>query len=823
MEEEFNFEELTPPTEEVQAPKKKRGRKPKSQSGEGEVKAPEGEVGAPEGEASALEGEVGAVGGEIGAVEAPKKRRGRKPKAVAREAAQEAALLEGLDGAGGVSERGFSGAESTGGGTPISSGASASDGAYISSGGDGAQEREFSGGADLDKVELGGGSLPGGSEVRGAGAGDIHASDNYDEDAEFEKYNRKNREREINKRNDEFSYTASSGYEESAEEGDDEIPTSFKTSDEDLMEDSYRYRDYGEESEDSRAPDSDSPREESAESPEASGAQSADLQDSHGDNGQQRQFFDRNKNRNQQFKNQRHQPNRPQQNQNRQLNQNRQQQNQNRQGNQNRPQQNQNKAGNQNRQQQNRQQNRWLKLGDRRSDDLFDPSAYIESEALKTKEGLEELRNSVKEDCEIFDYASYWGLSQRDLQQKLVEGGVEFDKFSGINGMFGSFLKHVAARGAALKVSGVLDVFDGNQGGAICFACDSYRLKKFNVYVPQKLIDENGLLRGCEVSGLALAPAAESKAQCPLLVKVERVMDMTPDEARALTPFNELTPYYPTRRIILETDANAGWDNLSMRVVDLLTPLGLGQRALIVAPPRTGKTVLMQGMAKAIRRNVPSAHVIVLMVDERPEEVTDFKRTVDAEIIASTFDEDAFSHVHAAEMVISKARRMVEAGKDVVILLDSITRLARAYNTLMPNSGKIMSGGVEANALQKPKRFFGSARNIEGGGSLTIIGTALVETGSKMDEVIFEEFKGTGNLELHLDRSLVDKRIFPAINIEKSGTRKEELLYHPDEMAKIYSLRRAMKGVPSAESMELLIQRLKKVKTNVEFLMGINR
>ena len=805
MEEEFNFEEQTPPLEEVQAPKKRRGRKPKVQSDAAEVKAPEGEA---------------------SAAEAPKKRRGRKPKAAAREAAQEAPLLEGLDGAGGASKRGFGGAEAAGGGAAISGGASASDGAYISSGGEAAQEREFSGdSANFDKAGRSERALPEGGEVRAAEAGDTHASDNYDEDAEFEKYNRKNREREINKRNDEFSYTASSDYDESKEpgDGDDEIPTSFKTSDEDLLEDSYRYRDYEEEPEGPQAADANLPRAQASEAQEAASDATADSQALQGEGRQQRQFFDRNKNRNQQGRNQPHQPNRPQQNQNRQANRNRPQQNQNRPANRNRPQQNQNRPANQNRPQQNRQQNRWLKLGDRRSEDLFDPSAYIESEALKTKEGLEELRNSIKEDCEVFDYASYWGLSQRDLQEKLAEGGVEFDKFSGISGMFGSFLKHAAARGAALKVSGVLDVFDGNQGGAICFACDSYRLKKFNVYVPQKLIEENGLLRGCEVSGLALAPSAESKAQCPLLVKVESVMGMTADEARALTPFNELTPYYPTRRIILETDANAGWDNLSMRVVDLLTPLGLGQRALIVAPPRTGKTVLMQGMARAIRRNVPSAHVIVLMVDERPEEVTDFKRTVDAEIIASTFDEDAFSHVHAAEMVISKARRMVEAGKDVVILLDSITRLARAYNTLMPNSGKIMSGGVEANALQKPKRFFGSARNIEGGGSLTIIGTALVETGSKMDEVIFEEFKGTGNLELHLDRSLVDKRIFPAINIEKSGTRKEELLYHPDEMAKIYSLRRAMKGVPSAESMELLIQRLKKVKTNVEFLMGINR
>ena len=739
MEEEFNLEQ-TPVSAEEQAPKKKRGRKPKAQVAEAQEPLPVSEV--------------------------PKKKRGRKPKSeIAKEqAVPDTPMLEGF-------------ADESSATKPLSD-------------------------RDIEPV------------VTDSPIPHSDAPDNYDEDEEFEKYNRRNREREINKRNDEFSYTASSDYEESEEDSED-IPTSFKTSDEDLIEDSYRYRDFDEE------PDSPADADSSPESEPSQGSESdslSDSQEAQSDAGQQRYQFDRNqnRNRNQNNRNQRHQNNRNQQ-QNRGGNQNRNQPNQNRNRNA------QNRNNNQNRQQQPRQQNKWLKLGDRRVDEAFDPSSYLEWEALKTKEGIEALANSIDSDTRVIDYASYWGLSQRDLQQKLMQDGVEFDKFSGINGMFESLLKQLAKDGGALRVSGILDVFDGNQGGAICFACDSYRLKKFNVYVPQKVIDENGLLRGCEVSGLALPPRPESKDKCPVLVKVESVMSMTPEQARALTPFNELTPYYPTRRIILEADANAGWDNLSMRVVDLLTPLGLGQRALIVAPPRTGKTVLMQGMAKAIRRNVPDAHVIVLMVDERPEEVTDFKRTVDAEIIASTFDEDAFSHVHAAEMVISKARRMVEAGKDVVILLDSITRLARAYNTLMPNSGKIMSGGVEANALQKPKRFFGSARNIEGGGSLTIIGTALIETGSKMDEVIFEEFKGTGNLELHLDRSLVDKRIFPAINIEKSGTRKEELLYHPDEMAKIYSLRRAMKGVPSAESMELLIQRLKKVKTNVEFLMGINR
>ena len=298
-------------------------------------------------------------------------------------------------------------------------------------------------------------------------------------------------------------------------------------------------------------------------------------------------------------------------------------------------------------------------------------------------------------------------------------------------------------------------------------------------------------------------------------------MGRDPESLNEIVPFTERVPYYPTSRILLETSAESDWDNLSMRVVDCLTPIGLGQRGLIVAPPRTGKTVLLQSMANAIQQSYPEAHLIVLLIDERPEEVTDFRRQCTGEVISSTFDESAESHVHAAEMVIEKARRMVEVGQDVVILLDSITRLARAYNTMMPNSGKILSGGVEANALQRPKRFFGSARNIEDGGSLTILGTALVETGSKMDEVIFEEFKGTGNMELHLDRGLSDKRIFPALNMEKSGTRKEELLYHTDEMQKIYSLRRAMKGIPSVDAMEMLIQRIKKTGSNAEFLMSV--
>ena len=260
-----------------------------------------------------------------------------------------------------------------------------------------------------------------------------------------------------------------------------------------------------------------------------------------------------------------------------------------------------------------------------------------------------------------------------------------------------------------------------------------------------------------------------------------------------------------------------------MRVVDCLTPVGFGQRGLIVAPPRTGKTVLMQGMANSIQKNYPDAHLIILLIDERPEEVTDFRRQVSGEVISSTFDETAESHVHAAEMVIEKARRMVEVGRDVVILLDSITRLARAYNTTMPSSGKILSGGVEANACKNRSVSLVLRVISKAAAALTIIATALVETGSKMDEVIFEEFKGTGNMELHLDRGLSDKRIFPALSMDKSGTRKEELLYHPDEMLKIYSLRRAMKGLPSTDAMEMLIQRIKKTNTNAEFLMSVSR
>jgi transcription termination factor Rho len=372
-----------------------------------------------------------------------------------------------------------------------------------------------------------------------------------------------------------------------------------------------------------------------------------------------------------------------------------------------------------------------------------------------------------------------------------------------------------------LEITAIIEVTEDGHG-FLLQEKDNYRLKSQSPFVPAPLIKRFGLKTGHSVQGFIHSKLEGST--CPILVQIDKIMDADPEEASRIMPFTELVPYYPLERIFLETSADAEWDNVSMRVVDLVSPIGFGQRGLIVAPPRTGKTVLQQAIARALRVNNPQAHLIVLLVDERPEEVTDFRRQVpDSEVIASTFDESAESHVHAAEIVIEKARRMVECNQDVVILLDSITRLARAYNTTMPSSGKILSGGVEATALQRPKRFFGSARNIEGGGSLTILGTALVETGSKMDEVIFEEFKGTGNMELHLDRELSNKRIFPALDFEKSGTRKEELLYHPDELNKIYSLRRSLKGVPPVEAMEMFIQRVRKTKNNPEFLVGLGR
>jgi len=338
-----------------------------------------------------------------------------------------------------------------------------------------------------------------------------------------------------------------------------------------------------------------------------------------------------------------------------------------------------------------------------------------------------------------------------------------------------------------------------------------------DIYVSPSQIRKFDLKTGDTISGQVRPPHEGEKYFA--LVKIEAVNFESPDEARNKILFDNLTPLYPQERIKLETVR----ENISARVMDLLTPLGKGQRGLIVSPPRAGKTMLLQNVANSITTNHPEVVLMVLLIDERPEEVTDMQRSVKGEVISSTFDEPAARHVQVAEMVIEKAKRLVEHKRDVVILLDSITRLARAYNTIVPPSGKVLSGGVDSNALQRPKRFFGSARNIEEGGSLTIIATALIDTGSRMDDVIFEEFKGTGNSEIILDRKLVDKRTFPAIDIQRSGTRKEELLIPKDDLARIWVLRKVLNPLSPVEAMELLIERLAKAQSNSEFLAKMSQ
>ncbi len=411
--------------------------------------------------------------------------------------------------------------------------------------------------------------------------------------------------------------------------------------------------------------------------------------------------------------------------------------------------------------------------------------------------------------------AKLQAMAMTELNQMARDLGVE---------NFGTMRKHEvifhilqknAERAGVLFSEGVLEVLPEGFG--------FLRSQSFNylpcpedIYVSPSQIRRFDLQTGNLIAGQIRPP--KEKERFFALLKVEGVDQEDPDKAKDKTHFDNLTPLFPTRRFLLETAA----DELSTRVLDLVCPVGKGTRGLIVAPPRTGKTVLMQKLANAMLKNNPESYLFILLIDERPEEVTDMERTCrGAEVISSTFDEPPERHVQVAEMVIEKAKRMVEHKRDVVILLDSITRLARAYNTIQPHSGKILSGGVDANALHKPKRFFGAARNIEEGGSLTIMATALVDTGSRMDEVIFEEFKGTGNMEVHLDRALVDRRIFPSINIERSGTRKEELLYHPDEYNKVVILRRALTGVPPVEAMELMLNKLKKTRSNIEFLLGM--
>jgi transcription termination factor Rho len=373
-------------------------------------------------------------------------------------------------------------------------------------------------------------------------------------------------------------------------------------------------------------------------------------------------------------------------------------------------------------------------------------------------------------------------------------------------------------RGEVVRGSGTLEVLPDGYG-FLRSAAHNYLASPEDIYVSPSQIRRLGLRTGLVVEGPIRLPVEGQENFA--LMQVEAVNGHPPEEKTGATVFEDLTPLHPNGRLVLETNG----DELPMRVVDLVTPIGKGQRGLIVSPPRAGKTVLLQKIALAVRQNHPECYLIVLLIDERPEEVTDMVRTVagpTSEVVASTFDEPASEHLHVSDIALEKAKRLVEGGRHVVILLDSITRLARAHNTEAPSGGKLLSGGLDSNAMQKPKRFFGAARNVEEGGSLTILATALIDTGSRMDEVIFEEFKGTGNMELHLDRRLVDKRVWPAIDINRSGTRKEELLLHPDELDRVRTLRRVLADMHPVEAMELLTSRLRKTKSNAEFLMSMN-
>ncbi len=405
---------------------------------------------------------------------------------------------------------------------------------------------------------------------------------------------------------------------------------------------------------------------------------------------------------------------------------------------------------------------------------------------------LHDLHDLAKEE-DLFDYA---GLSKQELIFQIIRSRVQKEGL-----MFGEGVLEILPDGF-----GFLRTPDYN-----------YLPSADDIYVSPSQIRRFGLKQGNIVTG-QIRPPKESEKYFALL-RVEAINFEEPDRLQGKVDFEELTPQHPEKRIIMETTQA----EVSTRVVDLVTPVGFGQRMLIVAPPRTGKTILLQKIANSINENHPDAYVMILLIDERPEEVTAFRRTCEnAEVISSTFDEPATRHVQIADMVTAKARRMVEYGKDVVILLDSITRLARAYNTVAPSSGKIMTGGVEANALQAPKRFFGSARCVEEGGSLTVIATALIDTGSRMDEVIYEEFKGTGNSELHLDRRLVDRRVWPAIDISRSGSRREELLFKDQELKLVTTLRKVLSDMEPVSAMELLITQLKKVNSNAEFLAAMS-
>ncbi len=408
--------------------------------------------------------------------------------------------------------------------------------------------------------------------------------------------------------------------------------------------------------------------------------------------------------------------------------------------------------------------------------------------------------------------------SPKDLLSMAEELEIENASTMRKGDMMFSILKERAEDGAEISGDGVLEVLQDGFG-FLRSPEANYLPGPDDIYVSPEMIRQLSLRTGDTIEGIIKAP--EDTERYFGMTKVEKINFEDPERARHKVAFENLTPLYPDERLIMELDDPTSKDR-SARIIDLVAPIGKGQRSLIVAPPRTGKTVLLQNIANSIEKNHPECYLIVLLIDERPEEVTDMQRSVKGEVVSSTFDEPATRHVAVSEMVIEKAKRLVEHKRDVVILLDSITRLGRAFNTVVPSSGKVLTGGVDANALQRPKRFFGAARNIEEGGSLTIIATALIDTGSRMDEVIFEEFKGTGNSEIVLDRKVEDKRVFPAMDVLKSGTRKEELLIDKVDLQKTYVLRRILNPMGTTDAIEFLISKLKQTKSNSEFFDSMN-
>lgn len=418
-------------------------------------------------------------------------------------------------------------------------------------------------------------------------------------------------------------------------------------------------------------------------------------------------------------------------------------------------------------------------------------------------------------------------MNLTELKRKPIAELIQMAESMGIENMARSrkqdiifaLLKRHAKGGEEIGSDGVLEILQDGYG-FLRSADSSYLAGPDDIYVSPSQIRRFNLRTGDYVIG-KIRPPKEGERYFALL-KVDEINFDKPENIRNKILFENLTPLFPNKRLRLE-QGNGSSEDLTGRIIDLVAPIGKGQRGLIVAPPKAGKTILMQNIAQAVIRNNPECYVIVLLIDERPEEVTDMQRSVRGEVISSTFDEPPSRHVQVAEMVIEKAKRLVEHKKDVVILLDSITRLARAYNTIVPSSGKVLTGGVDAHALERPKRFFGAARNIEEGGSLTIIATALINTGSKMDEVIYEEFKGTGNMELHLDRKIAEKRVYPAINIQASGTRREELLTSEDELQRMWILRKLLHGMEELNAAEFLIDKLKITKTNDEFFQSMKR